>query len=91
MNLLLQRIRSAAVVLLVSLAACGGGGDDAGDAGDGNDPVPPLQRNDPVRDWTFSLYSSSATTGVTRSVVTAQDGMATNLAGGYGVARINNP
>ncbi len=27
------------------------------------DPIPPLQRNDPVRDWTFSRYSRSASTG----------------------------
>ena len=43
--------------------------------------IPPLQRNDPVRDWTFSLYSSSASTGITRGIVTGQDGSGTQVGG----------
>lgn len=76
MSLLLQRVRSGAAVLLIALTACGGGDD-----GDGSDPIPPLQRNDPVRDWTFSRYSRSASTGITRSVVTAMDGSGTQVGG----------
>jgi hypothetical protein len=75
MSLLLHRTQLAATVLLLALTACGGGGSDP------IEPVPSLQRNDPVRDWTFSLYSSSATTGITRSVVTAQDGSGTQVGG----------
>ena len=44
-------------------------------------PTPRCNANDPVRDWTFSLYSSSATTGITRSVVTTQDGSGTQVGG----------
>jgi len=77
MSLASQVTRSAAALLLVALAACGGGESDPVPP----DPVPPLQRNDPVRDWTFSLYSSSATTGITRSVVSAQDGSGTQVGG----------
>lgn len=36
--------------------------------------VPPLQRNDPVRDWTFSVYSSSAEDGITRGQLPGPDG-----------------
>jgi len=77
MNFDLRRIRSATAVLLLALGACGGGSSD--DSADAGDPVPALQRNDPVRDWTFSLYESSATTGITRSVVAAQDGSGTQV------------
>ena len=81
MSLASQAIRSAATVLLVALAACGGGGSEPEEPDEPVVPVPELQRNDPVRDWTFRLYSSSATTGITRSVVTAQDGSGTQVGG----------
>ncbi len=73
MNRALPIIRSTATALLIVLAACGGGNEP--------EPEPPLERNDPVRDWTFSLYSSSASTGITRSVVSAQDGSGTQTGG----------
>lgn len=73
MNLTSSRVRLAAACLALTLAACGGGGE--------NEPDPALERNDPIRDWTFSLYSSSAITGITRSIVTAQDGSGTQVGG----------
>ena len=69
MSLALQITRSAAVVLLVALAACGGGGESA--------TSPPLQRNDPVRDWEFSVHSSDGTT----AVVPGPDGSGTQTGG----------
>lgn len=71
----MHRTQFAATVLLLALTACGGGGSDP------IEPVPSLQRNDQVRDRTFSLHPSSATTGITRSVVTAEDGSGTQVGG----------
>lgn len=79
MNPLLQRTRFAAAGQLLALAACGGGGGEA-DPG-ATPPPPPLERNDPRRDWTFSVYSSSATTGITRGVVPGLDGSGTQVGG----------
>jgi len=46
MSLIWQGIRSGAAGVLLALVACGGGDEE----------VPPLQRNDPVREWRFEVY-----------------------------------
>ena len=47
MSLLWQGIRSGAAGVLLTLVACGG------------EEIPPLQRNDPVREWRFEVYPRS--------------------------------